>query len=126
MPPFRTAQLLPVQPGVGQACTHPFPQNPPFKLSKDGQQCGHGTPGWRRQIQSLSERNETDPEVVPFLKCRQQVRHGSAPTIQAPHQHDIDLPAARRLQQLLPQFPLRTGICRPTRLGDRLTGEGGW
>src|SRR5450759_67374 len=45
--------------------------------------------------------------MLQFLESCQQVRHRSAPSVQPPHQHHIDFAAARRLQQLLPQLPLR-------------------
>jgi hypothetical protein len=79
-----------------------------------------------RQIQRLRQRDEADAEVLQFLESYQQVRQRSAPTIQSPHQHYVDLAAARRLQQLLPQLPFG---CTATDLfhleGDGPTPPGG-
>jgi hypothetical protein len=55
--------------------------------------------GWCRQVQGFGQGNETGPRVVQFLESCQQVRHGSAPTLQAPHQHHVDFAATRRIQQ---------------------------
>lgn len=46
--------------------------------------------------------------MVQFLECREQIRHRPPPTIQSPHQYDVDFASARRVQQLFPQFPLRS------------------
>ena len=45
--------------------------------------------------------------MLQFLERRNQIRHGPAPAIQAPHQHDIDFAAARSSEQLFAQFALR-------------------
>jgi hypothetical protein len=45
--------------------------------------------------------------MFQFLECGQQIRYRSAPAVQPPDQHDIDLPAARRFQRLLASLPLR-------------------
>lgn len=92
------AQPLSGLPGVGQASPNPFPENLPLELGKDG----HGTTGRRGQIQRLHQRNETDSQMLQFLEGSEQVCYRSASTIQSPDQHDVDLPAARGLQQILP------------------------
>jgi hypothetical protein len=38
----------------------------------------------------FGERHEGHTEVLQFLERRNQIRHGPAPAIQAPNQHDID------------------------------------
>jgi hypothetical protein len=45
--------------------------------------------------------------MFQFLECGRQIRHGSAPWIQTPHQHDVDFPPPRRFQQFFSCFPLR-------------------
>ena len=95
----RSTQSLSVQPCMSQPSPRSFPQNLPFELCKNGQQAGHGATGWCGQIQCLGQGNETDTQVLQFLKRGEQVRYRPAPAIQSPHQHDIDLPAARCLQQ---------------------------
>src|SRR5262245_26852549 len=52
--------------------------------------------------------------MFELLKCGQQIRHRSAPPIQAPHQHHVDFPPARRFQQSLSCLP-------PGRTGADLT-----
>ena len=114
-----------VLPGVRQASAHPFPQNLPFELGEDGQQPGHRATGGRGQIQRLGQRDETHSEMLQFLKCRQQVRHRPAPAIQPPHQHDIDLPAARSVQQLFPQLVVAQRRNRPPSLAERWSSPAG-
>jgi hypothetical protein len=93
-----SAQALAVLPSVRQASPSSFPQNLLFELSEYGQQAGHRSTSRRGQIQRLRQRNEADAEVLQFLERRQQGRYRSAPAIQAPDQHDVDLPTARCLQ----------------------------
>ena len=50
-----------------QASSGSFPQNLSFELRQDGQQSGHGSTGWRGQIQRLGERYETDTQMLQFL-----------------------------------------------------------
>ena len=84
----------------------PVPEDFPFECREHGEQAGHGPARWRGQIQRLGQRHETDTEMLQFLKRRQKVRHGAAPTVEAPNQHNIDFAASRRLQQLLPKLSL--------------------
>ena len=44
--------------------------------------------------------------MLKFLERRNQVSHGSAPAIQAPHQHDIDFAPSCRGDQGCASFPL--------------------
>ena len=104
----RPAQTFTVLPGVRQSGADPLAQNLAFELGEHRQQAGHGAPGRRRQIECFRQRYETDSEMLQFLECRDQIRHRPAPAIQSPHQHDIDLAAASGIQQLFPQFPLRS------------------
>ena len=110
---MRPTQALAVLPGVRQASTHPLAQDLPFELGEHRQQAGHRATGWCGQIQRFGQRYETDSEMLQFLKRCQQVRHRPAPAIQPPHQHDIDLAAARSIQQFFAQFSLRTRRSRP-------------
>jgi len=73
----RSAQFLPVLPGVGQASPNLFRQDFSFEFGKNCEQAGHwlGPPG---QVQCRSQRDETDAEMLQFLKRRQQVRYRSA------------------------------------------------
>ena len=43
-----------------------------------------------RSRASVSD-TESNPEMLQFLQSGQQIGHGSAPAIQPPDQHDIDL-----------------------------------
>jgi hypothetical protein len=64
--------------------------------------------------------------MLQFLQCREQIRHRPTPPIQSPHQHHIDFAAARRLQQLFSELPLRGAATDLLRLqGDRPTPPGG-
>src|ERR1035441_6933509 len=44
----------------------------------------------------FGHRDESHTKMLEFLQSCQQVRYRSAPTIQPPHEHYVDLPAARR------------------------------
>jgi len=113
------AQFLPVLPGVGQASPDPFPQDFSFELRENSEQPGHGSTGWRRQIQRFGQRDETNTEMLQFLECHQQVRYRPAPAVQPPNQHHVDLPAARSLQYSLAGFSLcRAGANVPDLHGD--------
>src|SRR5580692_12314880 len=46
--------------------------------------------------------------MLQFLECSEKIRHRPPPTIQSPHQHDIDLATASSVQQLFPQLSLRS------------------
>ena len=121
----RPAQSFAVLPGVRQASPSSFPQNLPFELGEDRQQAGHRATGRRGQIQRLGQRDETDAEMLQFLKCRQQIRYRPAPAIQSPHQHDVDLAAARRLHQFFAGFSLaRSGADLPDLHGDESSPAG--
>ena len=37
--------------------------------------------GWRAQVQCFGERDETDAEMLQFLKRRQQICYGAAPAV---------------------------------------------
>ena len=94
--------------------------------AKIGQQPGHGSTGWRSQIQRLGQRDEADAEMLQFLERRQQIRYRPAPAVQPPHQHHIDLAAAGGLQQFLASFSLgRTGTDLTDLHGDRPAAPGG-
>src|SRR5215813_10847912 len=45
--------------------------------------------------------------MLQFLERGQQIRHRSAPAVQSPDQHDVNLPPADGFQQSLPRFALR-------------------
>jgi len=106
--------LFTVLAGVSQASPSSFAQDFPFELGEDRQQAGHRATCRSSEIERLSQRDETDAEMVQFLKCRQQVRHRPAPAIETPHQNDIDLPAARGFHQLFPGVSLdRSGADLP-------------
>jgi hypothetical protein len=45
--------------------------------------------------------------MAQFLKCGDQIGQRTAPAIQSPYQHDIDLAPASSLQQFLASLPLR-------------------
>ena len=87
---------------------HPLAQNLTFELGKDGQQRGHRPASRCCQIQCLRQRYEAYSEMLQFLKCSEKIRHRPPPTIQSPHQHDVDLAAASSVQQLFPQLSLRS------------------
>src|SRR5262245_35168142 len=103
-----TAQSLPVLSGMGPAGAHPFPENLSFELGKNSQECSHRAASGCSQIQRLRQRYEPDTQMFQFLEGSQQIRYRSAPAIQSPHQHDVDLPPPCRIQQLFPKLPLRS------------------
>jgi phage tail protein X len=103
----RPTQPFAVLPGVGQASPNSFPQDLPFELGENGEQACHRSTGRSGQVQGLGQRNETDAEMIQFLQRGQQVGDRPAPAIQSPHQHHVDITAARRLDNLLAEFPLR-------------------
>jgi hypothetical protein len=60
-------------------------------------------------VRSTASFRETKPTPRCSSSCKrcQQVRHRAAPAVQSPDQHHVNLAAARRLQQALPQLVLR-------------------
>src|SRR5579864_294015 len=102
----RPPQTFSVLPRMGQSSTDPFAQNLALELGEHSQQSGHGSPEGRSQVQRLGQRYEPDAEMLKFLQRRQQVRHRSAPAVQAPHQYHVDLPTARGVQQFFPHLTL--------------------
>jgi hypothetical protein len=91
---------------MSQASTRSFAQNLAFEPSEDGEQSSHRATGWRSQVESLGQRNETDAKILEFLQCRKQIRNGTAPAIQTPGQHDIDVAPTSGLKQSLASLPL--------------------
>jgi hypothetical protein len=75
---------------MGQTGSDALAQDLALKLGKHGEQASHGAAGGRGQIKRFGQRNETHAEMLQLLKCRNEIRDGPAPAIQAPHQHDID------------------------------------
>jgi len=72
------------------------------------------------------QRNETDPEMLQFLQCGEQVRDRPAPAIQSPHQHQVDLPAASGFQESLAGFSARgPGVHLANLHSNRPTAPGG-
>src|SRR5262249_10578868 len=67
---------------------------------------------WCRPIERLGQRHETDTEVIEFLKSGQPFRHRPSPAIEAPDQHDVDLPPTGGCRQ-----PLRLGASNSTNAG---------
>jgi len=121
----RPAQSFPILPRMRQARSRSFAQNLTFELSKDRQQAGHGAACRSCEIQRFGQRHEAHSEVFQFLEGRQQVRHRSPPTVQPPHQHDIDLATAGRLHQFLASFSLgRTRANLADLQGDRPAAPG--
>jgi hypothetical protein len=78
-----------------------------FELGEHREQASHRAPCWRGQIECLGQRYETDSEVLQFLERRNQIRDGPAPSVQAPHQDDIDFAPTSDREQSLAQFALR-------------------
>jgi hypothetical protein len=72
---------------LSEARPSSFPQNLPFELGEYSQQARHRATGWRSQIQSLGQRNETDTKMFEFLQRRQQIGNRATPPIQPPDQH---------------------------------------
>lgn len=60
---------------MSQASASSFPKNLFFELREYSQKAGHRSAGWRGQVEGFRERDETDTEVVEFLKRRQQIRY---------------------------------------------------
>src|ERR1700733_13229375 len=101
---YRAAEAFAILPSMSQSGPGSFPQNLSFELSEYGQQTGHGASGRGGQVQRLGQGNEPYAQILQFLECGQQICYRSAPAVQPPYQHEIDLPTARRLQQLLAGF----------------------
>ena len=53
----------------------------PARTRRRCQQARHGVTGWRAQVQCFGERDETDAEMLQFLKRRQQICYGAAPAV---------------------------------------------
>src|ERR1039458_8318492 len=100
------AQTLAVLPGMSESSPHAFPQDLTLEAGENCQQSSHCSTNWCGQVQRLSQRHEPDTEMLKFLKCGEQIGDRSAPAVQSPYQHDIDLPAPSSFQQLLPQLAL--------------------
>jgi hypothetical protein len=94
-----------VLPGLRQAGSRSLSQNLTFELSENRKQASHSTTGWCGQIQGFGQGDETNTKMIQLLKCGQQIGSSIGPTIQAPHQHHIDLTPTGRLQQFLAGFP---------------------
>jgi hypothetical protein len=111
---------------MNQASTRSFAQNLAFELSKDGEESSHRATGWRSQIESLGQRNETNAKILEFLQRRQQIRYRPAPAIQTPDEHDIDFAPTSGLNQSLARLPLRCAGADFTNLyGDGPTTASG-
>ena len=93
--------------GVIQTGANALAQDLAFELGEHREQASHRAPCWRGQIECLGQRYETDSEVLQFLERRNQVRYGPAPSVQAPHQDDIDFAPTCDREQSLTQFALR-------------------
>jgi len=63
---LRPPQSFAIQSGLSHASSRSLPQNLPFELSENRQQSGHRATGWRGQVQSFSEGNETYAKVFQF------------------------------------------------------------
>ena len=120
---LRPAKPFPILPGVRQTSPSSFPQYFPFEFSEYCEQASHRSSGGCGQIQSLSERNEPDTQMLQFLECCQQICYGSAPTVQPPHQDGIDLPATCGLSQLFAGLPSRRSRANLTDLHDHCPAE---
>jgi hypothetical protein len=48
---------------VSQTSPHSFSKDFPFEGREDGQKAGHGSTGWRGQVQGFVQGNETDSEM---------------------------------------------------------------
>ena len=79
---------------MGHASPCSFLQNLSFESGEYSEHCGHRSTGRGGQVQSLSQRNESDTEMLEFVKTGQQIRYRSSPTIQPPDQHHVDLATA--------------------------------
>ena len=58
-----------------------------------------------RERERERERDETNAEMIQFLESGQQMSDRSSPSIQTPHQNNIDLTAPRCFHELLAGFP---------------------
>jgi hypothetical protein len=109
-----------------KASPGPLSQNLSFKLSEDGEQASHRSTGGSGQVQRFRQRDEPDSEVLQFLERRQQIRYRPAPPVQAPHQHNVDLAAARSLEHFLAGVsPRRSRAHLADLQGDHPAAPGG-
>ena len=118
--------FFPVLPGMGQASPDPFPQYVPLESCENGEHLRQGATGRRGQIQSFSQGDETDAEVLQFLEGCQQVCDRPAPTVQPPDQDNVDFPPPGGVHHLLAKAPLgRSGTDLLNLQGYRPTPPGG-
>ena len=103
------AESFSVLPGLRQASPSTFPQNLAFELGENSEQPSHGATRRSSEIERLGQGNESHAKMLQLLKCRQQICYRATPAVQSPYQHQVDVSAARRLQQFLAGF----SSCRP-------------
>src|SRR5579863_251576 len=103
----RAAQGFAVLPGMSQTGANPLAQDFAFELREDCEHGSHGAAGRSSQVEGLGQRDEADAEMLQFLERGQQIGYRSAPAIEPPDQHHVDLAPPSRFDQLLPHLPLR-------------------
>ena len=92
---------------VIQAGTYALAQDLAFELGEHREQAGHGAACGCGEIEGFGQRDETDSEVLQLLERRNQIRHGTALAVQAPHQHDIDFTSSCGSDQDIAPLALR-------------------
>lgn len=76
------------------------------RAGEDGEHSRHGAARGSLQIESPRKGHERSAQIGEFPKRRNLSPPGAAPSIQPPHQHDIDRTPPRGIDQLLSQSAL--------------------
>ena len=84
-----------------QASTDAVAEDVVFEGGKHREHAGHRSAGGCGQIERFAERNKANAEVSEFLQRGDEVKQRTAPAVQPPDQHDIDLAPPRGIEQLL-------------------------
>jgi len=98
----RAAEAFADASGVIQSCADTLAQNVAFERREHSEQSGHSAANGRRKVQRFGQRHEANPQLGQFLERGNQVGHRTAPPIQPPYQHYIDLSPSCSIDQLLP------------------------
>src|SRR5215217_6087490 len=84
-----------------------------FQLGHGADDGEHGAAHGAVRVDLVLNAYKAHPEVVEFLKCRQQVARAAGEAVELPHQHAVDLLVARGRHQSVELGP--GPPCAPTR-----------
>ena len=103
---------------MGDPRFHPLAEDLPFKLSKNGQEPCQGPSRRGGEIDRFRHGDKADPEPAQFLEGADEIREGSAPAIETPHQDDIECSLAGGAEQPLALRPRLHPRAHVSYLGD--------